>query len=160
MPSIFKKVKLLTGENVGSGPVNLPEEEVHSSGFWIAIGPQVETRFAKNELSQAMFGAANALVHVAPLHLMCDARDIYVAAHRRNPITKRPTIFIYERLPEAVGLVEKLFQQHQLLLATAAELIQTCICQAGCPSCVGPEEQVGSKGKRLALDLLNTLSER
>ena len=159
MPSIFKKVKLLTGENVGSGPVNLPEEEVHSSGFWIAIGPGVVTKFAETELSQAMFGAANALVHVAPLHLMCDARDIFVSAHRRNPITKRPTIFIYERLPEAVGLVEKLFQQHQLLLATAAELIQTCICDAGCPSCVGPEEQVGSKGKRLALDLLSKLSE-
>ncbi len=159
MPSIFKKVKLLTGENVGSGPVNLPEEEVHSSGFWIAVGPEVVMRFAENELSQAMFGAANALVHVAPLHLMCDARDIFVSAHRRNPITKRPTIFIYERLPEAVGLVEKLFQQHQLLLATAAELIQTCICDAGCPSCVGPEEQVGPKGKRLALDLLSKLSD-
>ena len=36
-PTIFKKIRLRTHENIGSGPIHLPEEELHTSGYWFTF---------------------------------------------------------------------------------------------------------------------------
>ncbi|MFP6441731.1 hypothetical protein VST53_32225, partial [Pseudomonas aeruginosa] len=35
MATIFKKIKFDTHENIGSGPIHLPEEELHTNAAWI-----------------------------------------------------------------------------------------------------------------------------
>ena len=37
MATIFKKIKFETHENIGSGPISLPEEELHTSAAWISL---------------------------------------------------------------------------------------------------------------------------
>ena len=46
---------------------------------------------------------------------------------------------------------------HHLLLARTRELIGTCPCESGCPSCVGPEGNTGPQAKAVALHLLDDL---
>ena len=37
LPTIFKKIRLTTFENIGSGPIYLPEEELHTSATWLEL---------------------------------------------------------------------------------------------------------------------------
>ena len=37
LPTIFKKIRLSTFENIGSGPIYLPEEELHTSATWLEL---------------------------------------------------------------------------------------------------------------------------
>ena len=46
---------------------------------------------------------------------------------------------------------------HSLLLVRTRELIGTCPCESGCPSCVGPEGNTGPQAKAVALHLLDDL---
>ncbi|WP_168122662.1 DEAD/DEAH box helicase [Paenibacillus sp. HB172176] len=152
--TIFKKIRLRTHENIGSGPIHLPEEELHTSGYWFSFSEEAAARKSKNEMQFALLGIANVLVHIAPLYLMCDPFDIRVVPQVKAVHSQRPTIYFYDRYPGGIGLSERLFDVHDELLKRAQALIISCTCLSGCPACVGPIEEVGLLGKQQALDLL------
>lgn len=154
-PTIFKKIKLRTHENIGSGPIHLPEEELHTSGYWFSFSEEAAARKSKNEMQFALLGIANVLVHIAPLYLMCDPFDIRVVPQVKAVHTQKPTIYFYDRYPGGIGLSERLFEVHDELIRQAKSLIRACTCLSGCPACVGPIEEVGLLGKQQALELLN-----
>ncbi len=153
-PTIFKKIKLRTHENIGSGPIHLPEEELHTSAYWFSFSEEAAARKGTNEMQCALLGVANVLIHIAPLYLMCDPFDIRVYPQVKSTHTKRPTIYFYDRYPGGIGLSERLFEVHDELLRRAGDLIRNCNCLSGCPACVGPIEEVGLLGKTQALQLL------
>lgn len=153
-PTIFKKIKLRTHENIGSGPIHLPEEEMHTSSYWFTISDELAATMSVNDIQYALLGLSNVLVHIAPLHLMCDPLDIRVVPQVKAVHNHKPTIFFYDRYPGGVGLSERLYEVHGELLRQAADLIGRCTCLSGCPSCVGPIEEVGLTGKALAMELL------
>lgn len=152
--TIFKKIRLGSHENIGSGPIHLPEEELHTSGYWFSFSEEAAARKSTNDMQQALLGLANVLVHIAPLYLMCDPQDIRVVPQVKAVHTKLPTIYFYDRYPGGIGLSERLFDVHDKLLHQAKSLIRGCSCLSGCPACVGPIEEVGLLGKSLALDLI------
>ncbi|HZO26928.1 MAG TPA: DEAD/DEAH box helicase [Chloroflexota bacterium] len=146
-PTIFKKIKFDTHENVGWGKIHLPEEELQTTAFWVAIPEARTSGLPKEEVEGGLVGLASLLGAVAPLYLMCDPRDVGVVPQVKSPFTGLPTIFLYERVPAGVGFAERLFAMRHDLLQAAAELAQRCTCESGCPSCVGPAGIVGEKGK-------------
>ncbi|MHA7963338.1 DEAD/DEAH box helicase [Paenibacillus sp. CAU 1782] len=152
--TIFKKIRLRTHENIGSGPIHLPEEELHTSGYWFSFNEEAAARRSKNEMQFALLGIANVLVHIAPLYLMCDPFDIRVVPQVKAVHTGRPTIYFYDRYPGGIGLSERLYQVHDELIRRAKALISRCSCLSGCPACVGPIEEVGLLGKQQAMQLL------
>ncbi|MBP1995228.1 DEAD/DEAH box helicase [Paenibacillus eucommiae] len=156
-PTIFKKIRLRTHENVGSGPIHLPEEELHTSSYWFTLDETLTAGRTTNDMQYALLGIANVLVHIAPLYLMCDPMDIRVVAQVKAVHSKLPTVFIYDRYPGGVGLSERLYEVHGQLMAQAGSLIAACGCLGGCPACVGPIEEVGLLGKQLAMELLEQL---
>lgn len=153
-PTIFKKIKLRTHENIGSGPIHLPEEELHTSSYWISFSDALRQQFSGDEMQFALLGLSNVLVHLAPLYLMCDPLDIRVVPQVKAIHTHLPTIYLYDRYPGGIGLSERLYELHDVLLKEAAALIAACECANGCPACVGPAEEVGMAGKQLALRLV------
>ncbi|WP_438432884.1 DEAD/DEAH box helicase [Gorillibacterium sp. sgz500922] len=157
-PTIFKKLRLRTHENIGSGPIHLPEEELHTSSYWITLGEELTASMSPNDVQSALLGLSNVLVHIAPLYLMCDPQDIRVVAQVRAVHNKLPTLFFYDRYPGGVGLSERLYEVHGTLLRQAEELISRCGCLSGCPACVGPIEEVGLLGKQQALKLLRRMA--
>ncbi|BBI33662.1 DEAD/DEAH box helicase [Cohnella abietis] len=156
-PTIFKKIRLRTHENIGSGPIHLPEEILHTSGYWFSFSEEESGKRSANDMQMALLGLANVLIHLAPLHLMCDPMDIRVVPQVKALHTKRPTIYFYDRYPGGIGLSQRLYEKHEELLEEAQRLIHGCGCLSGCPACVGPIEEVGLLGKDLALSLLQGL---
>jgi len=153
-PTIFKKIRLRTHENIGSGPIHLPEEELHTTSYWFAFTDEAAEGMTTNDMQMALLGLANVLIHLAPLHLMCDPFDIRVVPQVKSTHTKKPTIYFYDRYPGGIGLAQRLYEMHDELLAEAERLVVGCRCMSGCPACVGPIEEVGLLGKDLALRLL------
>jgi len=157
--TIFKKIRMRTHENIGSGPIHLPEEELHTSSYWFAFSEEAAARKTTDEMQSALLGLANVLVHIAPLYLMCDPLDIRVVPQVKAVHSKLPTIFFYDRYPSGIGLSERLYDVHDELMRQAREHITSCTCLSGCPACVGPIEEVGLLGKQQALELLGEAGE-
>ncbi|MGB2643664.1 MAG: DEAD/DEAH box helicase [Candidatus Acidiferrum sp.] len=83
----FKKIKFFTNENIGDGKLELPENEMHTTSYWITLErPLLDSLpFSVSERQSGMFGLLHALASVATLLLMCDGRDLGVAIGERPP---------------------------------------------------------------------------
>ncbi len=83
----FKKIKFFTNENIGDGKLELPENEMHSTSYWITLErPLLDSLpFTISERQSGMFGLLHALESVATLLLMCDRRDLGTAIGERPP---------------------------------------------------------------------------
>ena len=157
--TMFKKLKFVTDENVGWGPVDLPELELQTTAYWLTA-EGVLGRWRSDDLDVALIGAGRAVQAVAAVLLMVDPRDLGLVAQVRSPHQEAPTIYLYESVPGGVGLSERLWARHEELVAGAAELIGACPCEAGCPACTGPRLEPGIDAKALALRLLGELGAR
>ena len=166
----FKKIKFYTNENVGSGELDLPEQEMHTTAYWLTLPrPLVESLpFAGDDRRDGIVGLGFAMRQVAQLVLMCDRHDIGLTIHGEEGRAASPdppgasgvgdedapTIFIYDNYPGGIGFSEPLFGLHDRLLAHSRALIERCPCETGCPACVGPVGQTGPRVKAVALALL------
>lgn len=150
--TIFKKIKFETHENIGSGPIYLPEEELHTASAWISADKEA-AGLPEVRLEQGLIAAAHALGSIAPLFVMCDRRDIHVVPQVKAIHNEKPTIFFYDRYPGGVGLSEKIYDDMEKIMRETMGLIQNCRCEKGCPSCIGTEAQSES-AKTDALHLL------
>jgi len=157
----YKKIKFYTHENIGFGEISLPQEEMHTTAYWLALTNDIsellklqESENTSFNLSSGLLALSNVLINVVPLYVMCDPQDIRAVSEVRSPFTGKPTIYIYDNYPGGVGFSEKMFELRRSLLQAAQELILGCGCEKGCPSCVGPIDEVGKKGKGSALLIL------
>ena len=157
--TLFKKIKLNTHENIGAGPVNLPELEMHTTAYWFSMpGGQAGDRSAADpgrqagagarsaRMQDALTGLTNVLGNAAPVYLMCGKSDIRVMYQTRSPFTGLPTIFIYDNYPGGVGFSDKLYELHDEVFDMSERLIENCECESGCPSCVGPAGEFSGEG--------------
>lgn len=153
---LYKKIKFHTHENVGWGKIELPELELHTNSYWYSFPGDI--RFKLNldgeQFGGALRGVANILGKIAPLWMMCDPHDLRSISQVRSPFTELPTIYIYENIPDGVGYSEKLFNISDDLFRACLDQVEKCPCQGGCPSCVGPEMEVGESGKSGTVKLL------
>ncbi len=177
----FKKIKFHTMEDVGSGELMLPEQEMHTTAYWLTLPREMleALSYDRAERLDGVSGLGNALQAIATLLVMCDARDLGVAvgenvaleseevdvqpanlSRLRARLTKifEPNIYLYDKYPGGVGFSEPLFRMSEDLLENTRRLIANCPCPVGCPSCVGPVGEIGEKGKEVALAILTKLS--
>lgn len=179
----FKKIRFETGENVGSGELRMPEQEMHTTSYWLTLprALMASLPYGSEERRDGVVGLAHALSKLAALFLMCDRRDLGVAigegdggiapadeglstAHalarasaRSAAESYQPIIFIYDNYPGGMGMSEPLFRLHGRLLAEAQGLIAACRCREGCPSCTGPVGETGHRAKEVALAILDAI---
>ena len=176
----FKKIKFYTNENVGSGELDLPEQQMHTTSYWLTIPAETMAAlpFGLADRRDGVLGMAFAMRNVAPLLLMCDGHDLglsvdgiamegasrmggsSLAARGATPaeLSASPTIFIYDNYPGGIGFSEPLYGMHHQLIERTRELIDGCPCKSGCPSCVGPEGATGPLAKSVASRLLGALA--
>jgi DEAD/DEAH box helicase domain-containing protein len=178
----FKKIKFFTNENIGDGKLELPENEMHTTAFWITLDrPLLEALpFALSERQSGIFGLLYALESMATLLLMCDRRDLGTAVGERpaspgvetgdwqeystasdDPARMKeffePNLYLYDAYPGGIGFSEPLYLVHDLLLRRTRELIAGCPCESGCPSCVGPAGEKSERTKEAALAIFDRL---
>jgi DEAD/DEAH box helicase domain-containing protein len=154
--TLYKKLKFVTDENVGWGPVDLPEIELQTTAYWLTADA-LPGRWKQNDLDVALMGAGRAIQTIASVLLMVDPRDLGLVTQVRSPHQEAPTIYLYESVPGGVGLSERLWQRHDELIAGATELIAACSCEAGCPACTGPRLEPDVDAKALALRFLGEI---
>ena len=177
----FKKIKFFTNENIGAGKLELPENEMHTTAFWISLANKllVELPYALSDRQSGIFGLLYAMASMATLLLMCDGRDLGTAVGERppspgvgadwqefSPATSdpvemkeffEPNLYLYDAYPGGIGFSEPLFKVHEILLRKTREMILGCPCKKGCPSCVGPAGEKCEKTKEAALAILERL---
>ena len=159
----WKKVKFFTLENVGAGHLSMPEQEMHTTAFWLHFPQEFLAHFP--ELSPAdkqsgLTGLGNALRSMAALLLMCDPRDLGIALTEdisQGLEAFEPDLYLYDSYPGGIGQSAPLFKLTPTLLQRTAGLIAGCACEAGCPSCVGALGEVGEGGKDAAMRFLAAL---
>ena len=82
----FKKIKFYTNENVGSGELDLPEQQMHTTSYWLEIPLELLAAlpYATDDRRDGIFGLAFAMKQIAALLLMCDGRDLGLVDQRRG----------------------------------------------------------------------------
>ncbi len=174
----FKKIKMGTLENVGSGEVELPQQEMQTTSAWITVPPETLARVSpsREEIIDGLRAVLHLLHHLAPTFLLCDVRDLgswlgdttpvetgavatRESAKRRLMEAERfqPTIYLYDAHAGGIGLAERVFDVLPDLLRRGLETLAACACRSGCPSCVGPVNEVGRRAKSVAAALLRAL---
>jgi DEAD/DEAH box helicase domain-containing protein len=172
----FKKIKFYTNENVGSGDLDLPEQEMHTTAYWLTLSRELMAGlpFASDDRRDGVVGLSFAMRQIAQLLLMCDRQDIGVSIGNGDEsapvddpsravtrsglpasLPEEPRIFIYDNYPGGIGFSEPLFAMHRSLLGRTADLIARCECEHGCPTCVGPIGDTGPLAKTVALRILD-----
>jgi DEAD/DEAH box helicase domain-containing protein len=157
LATLYKKIKFGTHENVGAGRIHLPEMTMHTTAYWWEFDDDIKNRLKMTDssLGDGLKALGNVLENVVPLWVMTDPKDLRTVPMLRAPFSSKPTVYIYEHTPGGVGYSRKIFALHPQILSAARDLIRSCGCTAGCPSCVGPVLEVGDKGKESALRLLD-----
>ena len=157
LATIYKKLRLETNENLGWGRIHLPEIELHTTAYWLALDPGAVSDLSRAELDVALVGAGRAMQTVASILLMSDPRDLGMVAQIRSPHAERPVVYLYESVPGGVGMAARLFERHGELVDGARRLVASCPCDDGCPACTGPRGETGGNGRLLAERLLGLL---
>ena len=175
----FKKIKMGTLENVGSGEVELPQQEMQTTSAWLSVPAATLARVSpsREELIDGLRAVTYLLHHLAPIFLLCDVRDLGawlgdttpaetgVVATRES--TRRrlleaeqftPTIYLYDSHAGGIGLAARVFEILPQLLRHGLDTLEGCRCAWGCPSCVGPVNEVGRRAKATASALLRVLT--
>ena len=164
----YKKIRYYSHENVGYGPVNLPDHEMATTGLWWQLAEDVLDREfpCRQSALDGFLGAAYALHHLAAIVSLAEAKDIgravgdgagtwsaVVGAAGRGTLKRldgsdagqamadarfRPTAFLYDNVPGGIGLTAPLFDRRDEIVRGASELVAACPCTDGCPACVGP----------------------
>ncbi len=161
----FKKIKFYTNENVGSGELDLPEQQMHTTSYCLTIPESVMglLPYAADDRRDGVVALSFALRQVAQLLLMCDRHDIGISIDSddlsENPAPGVTTarIFVYDNYPGGIGFSAPLFRMHRELLEATRTLISECACESGCPGCVGPVGNTGPLAKAAALRILDLL---
>jgi DEAD/DEAH box helicase domain-containing protein len=156
----FKKIKFYTNENVGAGNLSMPEQEMHTTAFWLHFPAQFLARLTDlkpSDRQSGIVGIGNALRTVAALDVMCDPRDLGLATGSREDEAFEPNLYLYDNYPGGIGQSAPLYKLAERALRQTSELISNCGCEAGCPSCVGPAGDVGDNGKAAALRILREI---
>jgi DEAD/DEAH box helicase domain-containing protein len=156
----FKKIRFQTNENVGSGELDLPEQQMHTTSYWLEIPLSImhALPYATDDRRDGIIGLAFAMKQVAQLLLMCDGRDIGLSVNAgETDGDDTPRIFLYDAYPGGIGFSAPLWGMQPGLLSKTSALIAGCECDSGCPMCVGPIGETGPLAKRVALRILEHL---
>ncbi len=178
----FKKIKFHTNENVGSGELTMPENEMHTTSYWLTVPREIMAAlpYRADERRDGVVALSYTLGQMAALFLMCDRHDLGVALGDNSQGEARierglrrlsgvrqepppgddyePNIFIYDNYPGGIGLSQPLYELHPRLIAQSLTLIESCPCGDGCPSCVGPAGEIGGRGKEVALAIVKAIA--
>jgi DEAD/DEAH box helicase domain-containing protein len=183
----FKKIKFHTMENVGAGDLQLPQNEMHTTAYWLTVPSALMQGipFPPEQRINGLFGLAYLVHHVSPIFMMCDLHDVGVSIGdnttgeslppRLGPVRPgpavqgpeempavmdpdfEPNIFIYDNYPGGIGLSPSLFSLEGRLLEHALKTLEACPCRDGCPSCTGATNESGKDAKAVARIILQGL---
>ncbi len=133
----FKKIKFYQMDSIGWSNLDLPQLHLETMALWLVPGKEVmnDVRERGRNPVEGLVGIRNMAISVLPLYSMCDRKDIGGIVESSN--TGSPTMFMYDRFEGGLGFAETGYHMIEELMRGCLELVETCECEEGCPSCVG-----------------------
>jgi len=84
LAAMYRKIRLLTNESVGTGSIRVPERDLQTTAYWCSFGSAFPTLAGTLEVGVEALG--HVLGQVACLQAMCDRRDLGVVAQVKAPL--------------------------------------------------------------------------
>ncbi len=167
----FKKLRFRTHENIGFGPVSLPDLELHTvAAFWTLPAAVLAEITDPGRRAAAALALGHALHHCAALLLMCDVHDLghavtasaergqlgtwgHVIDARRGRVdpdawltaSTVPALHLYDNMPGGAGLSTQAYALGGELFARVRRVVEGCSCAKGCPTCLGAQVQAPTR---------------
>jgi DEAD/DEAH box helicase domain-containing protein len=159
--TLFKKIRFYTRENLGTGPINLPSETMHTEAFFLALQRSTAERAGLFDggRTSAFLGFGTLFHRVAPLYVRCDGADLGVTVEIQSSHFSQPVVTLFDNLPGGVGLAETAARLHRQLFQAMADILKRCACPNGCPCCIDPPPEGEVEHKAGVAQLLAILME-
>src|SRR5262249_2116165 len=174
----FKKIKFYTNENVGSGELDLPEQQMHTTAYWLTIPRDVMAAlpYAPDDRRDGVVGLSFAMRQVAQLLLMCDRQDIGISIGSgehgdQTDLTRtgqpalsevegvtladEPRNFGHDHLPRGICVSAPPFSKGAGPARGAREVDGAWECPAGWPGRVGPIGKPGPVAETVAAPIFD-----
>jgi DEAD/DEAH box helicase domain-containing protein len=118
--------------------LDLPEQVFETEAFWYTVPNQLVGELSGKglDLCGSIHAAEHASIGMMPLFSICDRWDLGGVSTPHHPDTGMATVFIYDGYPGGIGIAEATFHRLEELLRVTADMISSCPCEDGCPSCI------------------------
>lgn len=134
----YRRFDLRTREQLGVHELALPPSRLVTRGFWYVIDDAIASLAGVGpaELPGALHAIEHAGIGILPLFTICDRWDVGGVSTPWLDETGAPTIVIHDAFPGGAGIAELGFAAADRHLTTTFDVIASCGCSNGCPSCV------------------------
>ncbi|MQF70012.1 DEAD/DEAH box helicase [SAR202 cluster bacterium AD-804-J14_MRT_500m] len=158
----YRRKEPFTERELSRGVLSLPPNIFDTVAFWFDV-PQKFIKRCKEDgldLEGGLHAGEHAAISILPLFAMCDRNDIGGVSTLLHVDTGRPQVFIYDGHPGGVGISEQGYHQVLRLWEATLDMMHSCSCHEGCPSCV-QSPKCGNNNypldKKIAIDLFREL---
>ena len=134
----YQRKRSSTNEVIDVVDLDLPPETLRTRACWytVPMSDLARTGLEPVRVLGTVHAAEHALIGLLPLFTICDRWDVGGVSMALHPATGEPTIFVYDGYPGGAGIAELAFERLHEHLVAAHELVSSCACDEGCPSCV------------------------
>jgi DEAD/DEAH box helicase domain-containing protein len=134
----FERKRIQGQEVIDQHTLELPPVQFETVGLWWVAPKEIEMSLKGREehFMGALHAAEHAAISLFPLLAICDRGDIGGISIPMHPQVRSGCVFIYDGHAGGVGIAARGFEQLPVLLARVLELVESCDCEAGCPSCI------------------------
>lgn len=134
----YEKRHIHGRQRISVVPLDLPPLVFETEGIWFVIPQKIAEKVASEKMH--FMGGIHALEHaiigICPLFVLTDRNDFGGISIPYHPQVGAAAVFIYDSVPGGIGLTRQAFAMAEELLTRTRELIASCPCETGCPSCV------------------------
>lgn len=124
-----------TGTVWDSTPLDLPERRMRTAAAWWTLPFDADDDDLER-VGAAVHAAEHALVGLLPLFARCDRGDVAGLSAVAHADTGMPTVFLHDTHAGGSGFARLAYLSGEELVGAAADRVDHCRCQTGCPACV------------------------
>jgi DEAD/DEAH box helicase domain-containing protein len=133
----YQRRAIGSGDVIGSAALDLPPTRLVTRAFWYSV-PESALLGAGVDAAQwpgTLHAVEHAAIGILPLFTICDRWDVG-GVSTLSLAGAGPAIVVYDGYPGGAGIAELGFGAADRHLAATLEVLTSCPCVDGCPSCV------------------------
>ncbi len=134
----YQRRDSFNGEILGAEPLDLPPSRLTTRAFWYTVDAAVlaAAGLEADRWPGTLHAVEHAGIGILPLFTICDRWDVGGVSTLHQRDTGLPTIVIYDGYAGGAGIAELGFEAADRHLAATLDIVTSCPCADGCPSCV------------------------